>query len=313
MPYHVLIDITNQRFGRLTVKEQSTNSIHNRVRWVCLCDCGNEIVAIAGSLRNGDTRSCGCLHKETIGQIAFKHGGSGTPENRAWQNMKTRCLNSNNHAYNDYGGRGISVCPEWRESFETFYKYMGPRPSPAHTLERNNVNGNYEPGNCRWATRTEQARNKRNTHFVDFNGKRMSLSEVAEITGIGHSTLWDRKNRGMSSDCIISKAPIRLFKVEGENISVSELAKKHGIKHATINYRLAKGMTIEEAVKPPVSRFGAFTINGESKTATEWAREYEVNISVVHRKLRKGTRIEDALGLVRYTSPMDSLINRKGN
>ncbi len=155
-----LISLIGQKFGQLEVKAKAENS-RGRTSWRCLCDCGNFIDVIGNSLRTGNTQSCGCLHKEQLSQRNYKHGLSKSPEHDIWRSMIQRCTNKNNKRYKDWGGRGISVCPRWMV-FQNFYDDVGPRPSPKHSIDRfPNNNGNYEPGNVRWATAVQQAQNKR--------------------------------------------------------------------------------------------------------------------------------------------------------
>jgi hypothetical protein len=154
-------DLTGQRFGRWMVLEISGRTSGQDLKWTCRCDCGTTRAVFGAGLVNGCSRSCGCLARELAETRSTKHGGYGTLEFTTWQQMKTRCLNPRHHAYADYGGRGITVCERWRVSFADFLADMGPRPSALHSIDRINNDGNYEPGNCRWATRSEQRRNQR--------------------------------------------------------------------------------------------------------------------------------------------------------
>jgi hypothetical protein len=153
-----------QRYGRLIVLERAENDRWHRTTWKVRCDCGNETIASANFLRTGTTKSCGCWRSEyarIVGRrTSTKHGMVESREYQSWVAMRTRCYNSNAHAYDRYGGRGITVCERWRESFDNFFADMGARP-PATSLDRINNDGNYEPGNCRWATHGEQRRNRR--------------------------------------------------------------------------------------------------------------------------------------------------------
>jgi hypothetical protein len=152
------IDFIGKRFGRLIVVEfHSKRGTRGRLFWVCKCDCGNNKIVNQDNLVYGNTSSCGCFKKE----LHTTHGMTASPEYSVWEGIKARCENKNTPNYNNYGGRGIKVYKEWSESFEKFYKDMGRRPTGKYTIERKNNNGNYEPGNCKWATYAEQGQNKR--------------------------------------------------------------------------------------------------------------------------------------------------------
>lgn len=155
-----IVDISGQKFGRLTVV--SFHSVKGgSSKWNCVCDCGKTRVVRKGHLKSGDTKSCGCLVKEWVAENKTKHGMCGTPEYVSWQCMKYRCYYPKHKDYHSYGGRGITVCPQWLHSFETFLNDMGTKPTPDYTIDRINVNGNYEPSNCKWSTMKEQNMNTR--------------------------------------------------------------------------------------------------------------------------------------------------------
>lgn len=210
MPRAWRADLTGQRFGRLVVESAAT-TVNARRRWVCRCDCGAVIETAIGNLRSGDTRSCGCLRNEMIGARRRTHGesrGSRTPEYRAWKSMKQRCYRKAHPFFADYGARGIAVCERWREDFAAFLADMGRRPSRRHSLDRIDVNGGYEPANCRWATGSEQCRNKRNNVLVTFGGRTATVAEWAEALGVKYGTLLLRVRRGWSAARIIGQ-PVR--------------------------------------------------------------------------------------------------------
>lgn len=152
-------DIAGQKFTRLTVLERA-ESKGKHAAWKCVCDCGNEKIVMGANLRTGQVKSCGCLLRESSRVRSTKHGLFGTPEYQILQSIIQRCENENDKSYEQYGGRGITVCERWKNSLENFMTDMGNRPSSKHSIDRIEVHGNYEPDNCRWATKTEQSRNR---------------------------------------------------------------------------------------------------------------------------------------------------------
>jgi len=160
-------DLTGQKYGRLTVISFDGISKNGAARWLCKCKCNKLVSVAASNLRLSRTRSCGCLQRERTRASEYKHGHAATRkgvasiEYRAWLSMKGRCYNKKVLAYDRYGGRGISVCERWRNSFPNFLADMGPKPSPELSLDRIDNDGNYEPSNCRWATAKQQNNNQR--------------------------------------------------------------------------------------------------------------------------------------------------------
>lgn len=182
-------NLIGQKFGRLLVIQKASPSKSRGPRWLCKCDCGAFRIVSAYNLKTGKTQSCGCLHKEQVAHLNKKHGEFKTRLYRIWAGVVDRCENSKKPAYENYGGRGIVVCDEWRKSYEAFRDWaLVTGYADNLTIERINNDGNYEPNNCRWATRKEQARNRRRTHLI--LGK--SLAQWAEETGIHRGTIRSR-------------------------------------------------------------------------------------------------------------------------
>lgn len=183
-------DHTGREFGKLTVISFAGFLSSGRGRaaaWLCRCKCGNEKVIRANDFQN-KTNSCGCGRKEAQLIAVKKHGLSESSEYIVWGGMKGRCADKKQKSH---GGRGIKVCERWM-TFENFLADMGPRPSDQHQIDRINNNGNYEPGNCRWATRSEQMRNTRGNRVLEFRGEVRTVAEWVVITGIPCRTLRGR-------------------------------------------------------------------------------------------------------------------------
>jgi len=170
------------------------------VKWWCQCSCGSEPIEVVGSsLVNGHTKSCGCYNRERLVESHTIHGEADkTPEYSAWQRMRNRCLNKKSKRYKDYGERGIKICDRWLESFENFLEDMGRRPTKDHSLDRIDNNSNYGPNNCKWSTRTEQNRNRRNTQRLTYKGETKTIAEWSEEFGIKYDTLHGRIEKGWS-------------------------------------------------------------------------------------------------------------------
>lgn len=183
-----LIDLTGKKYGRLSIKGKS--GLKNKTKhilWNCECDCGNTITAAGTDLKTGNTKSCGCLRLETS-SLNGTHRDIHTKEYRAWHNLKQRCFNPNNSHWDSYGGRGITVCDAWKNSYENFLNDMGRAPSSKHSIDRINNDGNYEPGNCRWATTLEQAYNKNVNIIITCYGIDYTIVEFCNILKIAKST-----------------------------------------------------------------------------------------------------------------------------
>lgn len=195
------IDISGQTFGDLTVKSYAGRRVRTAL-WLCRCVCGNEKTVARDKLVNGKTVSCGCKRYRKS-QPAETHGLSKRPEWVAWSAAKGRCYNPKNKRFSYYGGRGITMCDRWRDDFETFFADMGPRPSPQHSLDRIDPNGDYSPENCQWSTLDYQKRNRR-VCYVNFRGKSEILSELPRDSSVSLVLARSRIARGWSAEDAVS-------------------------------------------------------------------------------------------------------------
>lgn len=202
-------DISGQKFGRLTAIRLADSSKVKSIKWLCVCDCGKEKDIFGINLRSGLTQSCGCIQKEKTSNIHRKHGVSNksNPEYRAWNSMKTRCYNKNRKGYKNWGGKGIIVCDRWLDEengFLNFISDVGERPTEEHSLDRYpNKNGNYEPGNVRWATEVQQQGNRSNNKWIECDGRNMILQDWARAFGVSGGTLWRHLKKGKPFESIV--------------------------------------------------------------------------------------------------------------
>lgn len=209
------VDLTGKRYGRLVVLNKAAPHVQpnklKRTMWLCKCDCGSQYIAYGANLQSNHTQSCGCLQKERARESATTHGKSHTRLHRTWRHMVERCTNPNVRNYSDYGGRGITVCEEWRK-FDNFYQWaMQNGYYEDLTIDRINNNGNYEPNNCRFTDLTVQANNKRTNHLMTANGETKTLTQWANELGISYITLLYRVRRGWSDEKAIN-TPARQIK-----------------------------------------------------------------------------------------------------
>lgn len=197
-----------QRFTRLTVVrfvERRTTGYY----WLCACDCGAERLARASALRDGSSRSCGCLRSEEQSARQTIHGRHGTPTWVTWSAMRARCYSPLPEVTQYHGARGIRVCERWND-FAAFLADMGERPSLAHSIDRIDPDGDYEPGNCRWATHAQQANNKRNNVYVEHNGERRTVAEWSALLGVSSHRLAYRLRAGWDFSRAVSQPPAKV-------------------------------------------------------------------------------------------------------
>ena len=191
----------------------------------------------------------------------MKHGLYKHKSRGARPSKIQRCTNPKNPSFKNYGGRGIVVCERWRNDFAVFLADMGPRPSPAHTIERKKNNGNYEPGNCKWATRGEQLRNTRRTIFVVLDGKRMCLRDAATAKGVSYQAVCGRYRDGVRGAGLFVPSRRRKVTWNGKRVWISHLAEEFGLAQSTVASRLEMGWSLEKAITTPA---------GAYQTGEEW-------------------------------------------
>lgn len=189
------IDLVGKRFGKLVALELAEINRHRQAKWKCKCDCGRTTITLRTALTQGRTRSCGCLWRAKISKGNPKHGYAGTSIYQLWGSMIERCTNPKSTSFENYGGRGITVCKRWK-SFVNFFADMGEKPA-GRMLERKNNDGDYSPDNCVWVTRSEQNRNTRRTRRFEIGGVVKCLTDWASEFGINRETLSSRIKRGI--------------------------------------------------------------------------------------------------------------------
>lgn len=242
-------EIIGRRFHRLLVVAISNRkNAKNSSLWECKCDCGSVHHCDSNALTSGRTQSCGCLAKENAGRrlksIFTKHGLTNSPEYSVWLNMRRRCSDPKNKRYARYGGRGIKVCDSWASDFGAFYADMGPRPSPKHTIEREDNNRGYEPDNCVWATQDKQANNTVTNVFIERDGVRKTASQWARELGVNPDTVAVRIRKGQSLETLFDRTkivhssaklrPDDVRKIRQDKRNNLQIAREYGVSGQTI-------------------------------------------------------------------------------
>lgn len=239
-------------FGRYTVVELDTvRDKFGRLKWICHCICGEVRSVRPDQLISGESKSCGCLGAE----LRKTHGMSNSAEYLAWRNAKSRCTNPKDGNYHQYGGRGIEMCDRWLNSFANFYDDMGPKPSPEHSLDREEVDGDYDPDNCRWATKEEQDNNKQDSVHYELEGQKLTVPQLARMFNINKHTLKDRLEKGMAVKDAISQdvaTSAHLYTLNGITQGIVQWAQQCNVPYHTLYRRLiVRKWSIEKALTEP--------------------------------------------------------------
>jgi hypothetical protein len=270
-------------------------------RGLVCCECSPEkhYVMNVYNLGTGHTKSCGCLQEENAGRYQTTHGKTGTKIYNTYIGILSRCNKESSTSYPNYGGRGIKVCDRWLESFEAFYEDMGEPPTKLHSIDRIDVNGDYSPESCRWATAKEQSNNKRNHHKMTLDGRTQNMSQWAEELDIDPSGILSRLARGWSEEETLKTPSLdenKYYKYKDEVISHQKLAVKYGIHEATLRDRLKKGWSLDDALNTPTNfHHKTLTLNGETKTIAEWSDATSLPWKLIHSRIAEGWSVEQIL------------------
>jgi hypothetical protein len=251
MTFKTLIERTGDRYSRLLVL-----GLHNErtksgdARWICKCDCGETTIVSGSALGIGSTKSCGCLRSETTANHRRKHGMCRTKEYEVWCSAKARIKNKNRKEWPNYGGRGIKMCEKWLQSFEAFIDDMGPMPGPDYSIDRIDNNGDYEPGNCRWANIEQQANNKRNNVMIDG----LSMPEYCRKNNLSYNIFryhYRIKKRSVEESAKwATNADNSRHNVMIGNLTMKQYCRLNNIKYNSFHYRCrALGLSLEEATR----------------------------------------------------------------
>lgn len=246
----IKVDMTGQTYGKWTVIRLESED-RWRKDWLCRCECGLEKTVEGRLLRRGESKGCISCARKGRGNSQYRHGHAAKSNTsktyRSWRDMLKRCSNPKVPHYNNYGGRGISVCSRWAK-FENFLEDMGEKPFPTAQVDRIDVNGNYEPENCRWVTNRANANNRRNNVMLTLGEKTQSMAQWSSELNINYATLRDRKESGWS-DFKALTTPVRYlgFTYKGVTKSVGDWAVELGMNQNTLAGRLRRGWSIERA------------------------------------------------------------------
>lgn len=250
-PYRIK-NLTGQKFGRLEVKKQSKRK-GRYVMWECLCDCGKTHNVCGSSLKNGNTKSCGCLQKEQTSKRSKTHNMTGSPIYKIWSEMKARCNDKSRDSYKYYGQKGIGYCREW-EKFEPFYEFaINNGYEEGLSIERKDIKLGYYPNNVTFIPLSEQPINRSQTVWLEHNGERRIAADWCRILGMPDSTLSRWYHSGVSIEDGLKRKPPKLF-YNGERHSMGEWEKILGIPHQFISKWHKKGLNLKEIVEKRSAR-----------------------------------------------------------
>lgn len=253
------IDMTGLKYGELTAIERTGKTSWGGVTWSFSCSCGAVFSAVAAAVRKGSKTSCPACFNETLKELATTHGMSDSSEYIIWSSMKKRCNNKKCSAYPGYGGRGLKVCSRWLNSFESFLSDMGHRPSTDHSIDRLNNDKGYSPSNCRWATRTEQANNRRGCHAISIGGETLTVAQICRKYGVSRQSIYTKHFKGLSGMDLLGPK-YKEIEYAGITDTISGWAKRIGMKAPTLSRRIhTLGWLPEKAITQEVKGAAGLT------------------------------------------------------
>lgn len=301
-------NIINERFGKLVVLRRVEDKVspkgYKKPQYECLCDCGKTVVAVRGNLLTGNTTSCGCYKKEIDHKRFLKHGHAENPDRlyQKWLSMRNRCLNPNATGYENYGGRGIKVCLEWNDYINFRDWAIANGYVAGLTIDRIDVDGDYEPSNCRFTTMKEQNNNRRTTNLHTYNGKTQSEMKWAEEYGISYGALKTRLEYGWDFEKALTTPVVHneiLIEHDGQTHPLKRWARIYNMCPSTLKGRIDRGWAFEDAIKTPPKEAPfktlKFEYNGESRTVAEWAKLTGIPYNTVKNRIKKGLDMHHVL------------------
>lgn len=291
-----------KRIGKFVVTEDAIKK-NGRYYFKCICDCGNTFYTSTAHLSDGKVLSCGCRRIENNISRSTHHMTE-TRIYREWCGIKRRCYNKNDSEYHNYGGRGIIMCEEWKNNFVPFYQWAIENGyDDSLSIDRIDVNGNYEPSNCRWATQKIQANNTRVNVYVEYNGERLTLHQLCDKyskNGVTYDLFHLRyRVRGWDIERALTEPPENMSVTIGnETHSITEWSDINGIKTGTIYWRIKNGWSLEDAVSKPLKCM-LIEFNGETHTISEWSKITGFKTGTLYDRLQKGWSVEKS-----FTAPL---------
>lgn len=254
-----MVDHSGEKFGEWTIIEKIDTE-----KYLAKCSCGTEKIVFYNNLKRGLSTNCGCIQNEKCRKRMTTHGKSKSKIYMVWAGMKRRCYNPNQKSYPDYGGRGIKMCDDWKENFESFYKWSMENGYIEGEVEidRIDVNGNYCPENCRWISKKKNMNNKRNNTIVKYRNKNYTLSELADKFDIKEGLIIERLQRGWDiEDAVLptfakgdGKFKPLYTEVRGENLTLEEIALKYELNLGCVKSRYQKGLRGEDLIQSPTPK-----------------------------------------------------------